>query len=192
MICAAVRRTLMTWRQPTAHHHEKKNKTSSRLMDSFRHRVSVRIYIPLLATLLSKRSRNSERSVSPQYPAQALRMPWSSGVWRSTRSMLIRVSFRQVLQLGRNSTPTFCKTHSTKLQVSDHGPIVQMFRSQISTVVTSTNSSHLDVAIDHKTLQPQRRCCDMSITPGTSSHCNGSACRCIQLDFEARTVNSIT
>ena len=28
MIWAAVLRTLMTWRQPTAHHHEKNNKTS--------------------------------------------------------------------------------------------------------------------------------------------------------------------
>ena len=70
--------------------------------------------------------------------------------------MLIIVSFRQVLQLGCNSAPTFCKTHSAKLQVSVHGPIVKMFRSQISTVVISTNSSHLDVAIDHETLQPQR------------------------------------
>ena len=76
------------------------------------------------------------------------------GVWRSTRSMLIRVSFRQVLQLGCNPTPTLCDTLSTKLQVLDLGPLVQMFRSQISTVVTHTISSHLDVAIDHETLQP--------------------------------------
>ena len=119
-------------------------------------------------------------------------MPWSSGVWRSTRSMLTRVSFSQVLQVGCNPTPTFCKTHSTKLQVSDHGPIAQMFRSQVSTVVISTNSSHLDVTIDHETLQLQRLGCDVSDASNTSSHCNGSACRCIQLDFEARTVNSIT
>ena len=33
----------------------------------------------------------------------------------------------------------------------------------------STNSSHLDVAIDHETLQPQRWCCDLSDTSGTSS-----------------------
>ena len=80
-------------------------------------------------------------------------MLWGSGVWQSTRPMLIRVNFRQVLQLGCNPTPTFCKTHSTKLQVCDHGLTLQMFRSQISTVVTSTNSSHLDVPIDHETLQ---------------------------------------
>ena len=73
---------------------DKNNKTSSALMNSFRHHDSVQIYLPLLATLLSKPSRNSERSASvaipgfriqqPQYPAQALLMPWSSGVWRST------------------------------------------------------------------------------------------------------------
>ena len=34
----------MTWRQPTAHHQEKNNKTSG-LTDSSRHHVSVRIYI---------------------------------------------------------------------------------------------------------------------------------------------------
>ena len=113
-------------------------------------------------------------------------------LWRSTRSTLIRVNFRQVLQLGCNPASTFCKTHSTKLQVSDHGLIVQMFGSRISTDVISTNSSHLDVAIDHEMLQPQRWCCDMSDTSGTSSHCNGSACHCIQLDFKARTVDSIT
>ena len=151
----------MTWRQPIAHHHEKNNKTSSGLMDSFRHRVSVLIYIHLLAMLLSKLSRNSEHSASvaipgfhiqkPQYPAQALFMPWSSGVWRSTR--LNAHQSQSLTSVPTVVQSTFCKTYSTKLLVSDHGPIVQMFRSQISTVVTSTNSSHLNVAIDHETLQ---------------------------------------
>ena len=43
--------------------------------------------------------------------------------------MHIRVNCRHVLQLGCNLAPTFCKTHSTELQVSDHGLIVQMFCS---------------------------------------------------------------
>ena len=55
-----------------------------------------------------------------------------------------------------------CKTHSTKLQVSVHGLVVQMFRSQVSTVVISTNSSHLDVAID------QERRCNRSVGVTTS------------------------
>ena len=93
-------------------------------------------------------------------------------------------------ELGAIPLRPSAKTDSKKHQVSDHGPIVQMFRSQISTVLTSTNLSHLDVAIDHETLQPQRWCCDMSNTSGTSSHCSGSACRCIQLDFVAKTVDS--
>ena len=59
-----------------------------------------------------------------------------------------------VFRLVCNPAPTFCKTHSTKLQVSDHGLVVQMFRSKISTVVISTNTGHLDVAVDHETLQP--------------------------------------
>ena len=63
---------------------------------------------PSLRGCCHKPSRNSERSASvatpgfhhkqPRYPAQALLMPWSSGVWRSTRSIHIRVSFRQVPQ----------------------------------------------------------------------------------------------
>ena len=69
-------------------------------------------------------------------------------------SMLIRINRWQVFQLGCNPAPTFCKTHSTKLQVSVHGLTVQMFRSQVSTVLISTNWSHLDVAIDYETLQP--------------------------------------
>ena len=76
-IWAAARRTLMTWRQPTAHCcvTKKKNKTSSVLMHSLRLHISVRIYLLLLATLLSKPSRNSERSASVAipvfpYPAQ--------------------------------------------------------------------------------------------------------------------------
>ena len=64
-IWTAARRTLMTWRQPTARCHViKKKKTSSVLMNSLTFHTSVRIYLPLLATLLSKPSRNSERSAS--------------------------------------------------------------------------------------------------------------------------------
>ena len=44
-IGAAARRTLMTWRQPTAHSHVTKNKTSQVLMNSFRLHISVWIYL---------------------------------------------------------------------------------------------------------------------------------------------------
>ena len=43
-------------------------------------------------------------------------------------------------QLGCNLAPAFCTTHSTKVQVSVHGLVIQMFCSQVSTVVISTNS----------------------------------------------------
>ena len=48
---------------PPHPHDMANNKTSSGVMDS-----SVRIYIPLLATLLSELSRNSERSASVATP----------------------------------------------------------------------------------------------------------------------------
>ena len=83
--------------------------------------------------------------------------------------MLIRINRRKKFQLGCNLVLAFCKTHSTELQVSVHGVVIQMFCSHVSTVVISTNSSHLDVVIDHETLQPQRRGCDMSDTSRTSS-----------------------
>ena len=59
---------LMTWRQPTAHYHETDNKTSSVLMNSFKHHDSVRIYILLLTTLLSKLNPNSQRSTRFPHP----------------------------------------------------------------------------------------------------------------------------
>ena len=75
-IWAAARRTLMTWRQPTAHCHvlKKQNFISTRELTQVH--ISVRIYLHLLATLLFKPSRNSERPASVAipgfpYPAQA-------------------------------------------------------------------------------------------------------------------------
>ena len=75
-IWAAARRTLMTWRQPIAHCHVTKNKTSSVLVDPLKLHISVRIYLHLLASMLSRPSRDSERSASVAipgfpYPAQA-------------------------------------------------------------------------------------------------------------------------
>ena len=49
---------------PPHPHDMANNKTSSGVMDSSRHHSSVRIYIPLLATLLSKLSRVSPCQVS--------------------------------------------------------------------------------------------------------------------------------
>ena len=132
-------------------------------MNSVRHHGSVQIYLLLLATLLSKPSRNSERSASvatpgfrvqqPQYPAQALLMPWSSGVWRSTRLFAHQSQSLTNVPTGVQSDSKPSATHSTKLQVSVHGLTIQMFRSQTSTVVIATKSSHLDVTIDHE-MQP--------------------------------------
>ena len=55
-------------------------------------------------------------------------------------SMLIGTNRREEFQLVRNLAPAFCKTHSTKLQVSVHCLVIQMFCSQVSTVVISTTS----------------------------------------------------
>ena len=105
-------------RSPTAHHHEINNKTSSALMNSFRHHDSVRIYLHFFATLLSKPSANSERSASVampgvRVPAQALLMPWSGGVWRST---LLNAPQSQSL----TSVPTGVQSGSDLLQNAFH------------------------------------------------------------------------
>ena len=94
--------------------------------------------------------------------------------------------------LACNLAPAFHKTHSAKLQVHVHCLMIQMFCFQVNTVVISTNSGHLDVSIDQEAWQPQRWGCDVSEASTTSSHYNGSSCRCVQFDFEAGTVNSIT
>ena len=83
MIWAAVRRTLMTWRQPTAHHREKNDKTSSRLMESFKHRVSVRIYLKLVCSRYSTRSKechaNYVKCMSGQFSQPLIRNTfWTS------------------------------------------------------------------------------------------------------------------
>ena len=107
-------------------------------------------------------------------------------LWRSTRSMLIRVNCCQVLQLGCNRAPTFCNTYSTKLQVSDHVLIAQIPKSaQLS-------------------LPPTRV---FLMSPLITRRCNHSggfaiclirpaprriAMACIQLDLDAKTVDSIT
>ena len=124
-------------------------------MDSFRHHDSFRIYLHLLVTLLSKPSRNSERSASVAMPGvrQALLMPWSGGVWRSTHLNAHQSQSLTSVPTGVHPAPTFCKAHSTKLIVSVHGLVAQVFRFQVSTVVISTNSIHLDVAITHELLQ---------------------------------------
>ena len=158
----------MTWRQPTAHCHvtKKQNFISTHELTQASHLV--RIYLPLLATLLSEPSRNSERSASVAipvfpYPAQA----FDHAV--EQRSVAIHPSQCSLESIAEKS---FCwsaiwlrpsaKTHCTKLQVYFHGLVIQMFCSQVSTVVISTNSSHLDVAVDHETLQPWRRGCNVS------------------------------
>ena len=101
-------------------------------MDSFRHHDSFRIYLHLLVTLLSKPSRNSERSASVAMPGvrQALLMPWSGGVWRSTHLNAHQSQSLTSVPTGVHPAPTFCKAHSTKLIVSVHGLVAKCFVSK--------------------------------------------------------------
>ena len=101
-------------------------------------------------------------------------------------SLLVGIQCRKQIRLGRNLAPAYTKTHTAKLQVLVHCPVVQVFCSQVSTTVISTNWR---VSINHEALQPKRRGCDAS---STSSHCIGSPSRCVKFDFKAGTVDSIT
>ena len=108
----------MTWRQPTAHYHEKKKQNSSGLMDSLRRHVSFRMYIPLLATLLSKLSRNSERLASVAktnfpYPAQAFA---HAVEWRSVAIHPLNAHQSQFL----SSAPIGVQSDSGLLQNAFH------------------------------------------------------------------------
>ena len=159
-------------------------------MNSHKHTLSVRSYLLLLATSLSKASCSSERSASvtiPKFPAA------SSGLCSCRGDPL--VSSLIGINVKKNSWGAILLRPSAKRMLQnfkclDHGLTVQMFRSQVSTVVTTANSSHLDVAIDHETLQPQRWGRDVSDASSTSSHCNGSPCRCVQLDFKGLSIPS--
>ena len=113
---------------------EKKNKTSSVVTNSLNLlHISVRIYLQLFATLLSKPSRNSERSESAAKPGfsriqiKPLITPWSSGVWRSTRLNAHRIQSSKRVPAGERSG--ICKTLSTKLQGLDHRLVIRMFCS---------------------------------------------------------------
>ena len=85
-------------------------------------------------------------------------MPWSGRVWRPTRLITYWDRCRKELQLERNLAPALCKTDATKLQVRVHCLVIQMFGSQISTVVISTN---------------------VADASSTASHCNSPPCRCV-------------
>ena len=150
---------------------------------------SLRRCSPSQVAILSVRRVSPDQVLHTQL--KPLIMPWSCGVWRSTRLIGHWNRCRKEFQLECNLAPAFHKTHSAKLQVLVHCLVIQMSCSQVRLVI-STNSSYLDVTIDHETLQPQRRGCDLSDASSTTSHCNGSSCRCVQFDFEAGAVNSIT
>ena len=80
--------------------------------DSLRHRVSVRIYIILLATLLSKMSRNSERSASVAIP----------GSISSNHNIHLKpCSCRGVAECG--DPPVQCSSESVSVKCSNWGAI---------------------------------------------------------------------
>ena len=114
MIWTAVRRTLIKWMQPIFYHHEETTKlhknstTHSEFLFLRCAHSSLRLCNPcLIAALRDRRQSPYHFSVSrlPRYPVQALLMLWSSGMWRSTSSMLIRVSSREMSQLGCRLRP---------------------------------------------------------------------------------------
>ena len=97
----------------------------------------------------------------------------------------------QVLQLGCNPTPTFCKTHSTKLQVSDHGPIKCFVPKSAQLSLPPTRAILMSPLITRR--------CNHSV--GVAICLIRQAPRRIAMarlavassfDFEAGTVNSIT
>ena len=112
----------------------KTTKTSSGLMDSFRHRVAVRIYILLLATLLSKLSRNSERSASVAIQVSISRnhsiqlKPCSCRGVAECGDPPVQCSSESISvkcpKLGCNQTPTFCKTHAIDHETLQTIPLV--------------------------------------------------------------------
>ena len=122
--------------------------------------LSVRIYLLLLATSLSKAGCNSERSAGVtmpnfQSPAQAFAhaVEQRSVAIHSSRHSWESMS-KRTPSWGRNLAPAFCKAHATKLQVRVHCLVIHMFCSQVSTIVVSTTSRHYGVSIDHEALQP--------------------------------------
>ena len=140
-------------------------------MNSLRLHISVRIHLLLLATLLSKPTRNSRR-VSPYQVSRVqlntLITPWSSGVWRSTRLNAQKNRSSKRVPAGVQSGSGLLQNAFHKISsVCSWSGNLNVF-SRVSTAVISTDSSHLDVATDHETLQPQRWGCDMSGTSSTS------------------------
>ena len=65
---------------------------------------------------------------------------------------------------------------------------IQLHCPQVSTVVSSGNPCRPDITTDNEAVQPQSRGCDVTDTPSSSSHRNGTTCCCVQLDFQARAV----
>ena len=198
-IWAAARRTLMTWRQPTAHCHViKKNFISTHELTQVSHVGPDFLTPSLRGCCPSQVATLSVRRVSPcqvsRIQVQPLIMPWSSGGWRSTHlNAHDNRSSKRVPAGVQFGSGLLQKTHSTKLRVSVHGLLIQIFCSQVRTQMSfQPTRVVLTSPLIIMALQPFRRVCDMSDTSSTSSHGNGSACRCIQLDFEARTVDSIT
>ena len=90
---AAARRTLMTWRQPTAHCHLT---TLPTLMNSLKRHSRSRFSYPSLRRCCpSQVAILSVRRVSPcqvfRIQLKPLLMPWSSGVWHPLASLLIGI-----------------------------------------------------------------------------------------------------
>ena len=125
--------------------------------------LSVRIYLHLLATSLSMASCNSERSASVTIPNFPLRMPWSSGVWRSTRLIVHWNRCRKDIQLELHLATAFCKNAHGKTSSACSLSGNPNFCSQVSRVVISTNSSHFSF-FPFNTVHELPRCGFVSIT----------------------------
>ena len=118
---------------------------------------SVQTYLPLLATSLSKASCISERSTSvtiPNFQVASSSLCSCHGVAECGDplvSLLIGIDVEKKSSWGAILLWTKRMLQNFKC-LFIHCLVNQMFRSQVSTVVISTNSSHLDVAIDHEAL----------------------------------------
>ena len=191
MIRATARRSLLTWRQLAAHgqsqklcqhncishkHHFHTGFTCASLqrrcpiqVATLRRSASVTTPIFHVASSSLCSCRGAAQCGDPLVPPLIqLQIPRVATLLVVTERSVAKLSLR------RNLAPAFCNSQTKKLQVFVHCLEIQVFCSQVSADVMSTKSSRpFDVSIDHEVAM-----------------C-GSPCRCIQLDFQTGTVDSV-
>ena len=134
-----------------------------------------------------------------------LLMPWSCGVWRSTRlvSHTAATPMRgnvahhhwkqcQKTPVGAQSCSGLMQSscHKTSSACSVSGNPNVLFSNQHSCHFPPTRVILMSPLITSRCNRSVRGC-DASNASSTSLHCNGSLCHCVQLDFLAGTVDSV-